>query len=194
MFRFAVVCLISAMFLTACGGSDSTPSTAAQAGSTTTSGAGTTTPAADTTAPTAATGGGAGGQVVVDGETLAVNQLLRCVPFGESEDDLDLTVLGAGYQLFIYVYDSFGDGTLVSHELTIQGTAAGGVFAATANSFGGGDWTMDDGEQALSGPPFDYSGGNVSGSMVLTEIFEGATTVEVSFSVPVPAEIVDCSL
>jgi hypothetical protein len=192
MFRFAVVCLISAVFLVACGGSDSTPSTTA--GSTTTTGAGTTAPPVDTTAPTTPTGGGAGGQVVVAGEALAVDQLLRCVPFGDSEADLDLTVLGAGYQLFIYISRPLGDESLVTHELTIQGSAAGGVFAASANSFGGGGWTMDDGEQALSGPPFEYSGDSVSGSMLLTEIYEGETTVEVSFNVPVPTEIVDCSL
>ena len=131
--------------------------------------------------------------VSVDGTALVAEFLLRCIPFDDGDDDLDLTVLGQGFILFINVRS----GLPTSHELTIQGTAAGsdggtGVFGAAAYEMGGG-WSTEEGD-SLDGPPFEYTGDRVSGSMVLLDARGGSDTIEVAFDARVPDDIVDCSL
>jgi hypothetical protein len=131
--------------------------------------------------------------VSVDGTPLVAEFLLRCIPFGDGDDDLDLTVLGEGFMLFIYVRD----GLPTSHELSIQGTAVGsdggtGVFSGAAYEMGG-SWSTEMGE-SLDGPPFEYTGDRVSGSLVIMDIRDESSTIEVVFDARVPSDIVDCSL
>jgi hypothetical protein len=132
--------------------------------------------------------------VSVDGTPLTPEGLLRCIPFGERDDDLDLQVIGDGFILFIYIRT----GLPPTHELTIQGRAVGdgestGVFGGAAYEVTAGEWTDESG-QPVDGPPFEYTGDRVSGSLLLEDIFEAADPIDVTFDVPVPATIQDCSL
>ena len=205
MFRsLALMAVIS--LVTACGGSggDSTPDDTPGADQATT----TTAPAPETPVdepedgepPAGGVGDPGGIQMVpagnstvsVDGTALAPQELLRCIPFQEDDDRLDLTVLGDGFQLFINVTESS------DNELTIQGRAVGdgestGVFAASMFSLDGESWINDESE-VTDHTPFTWTGDRVSGSMTLLDIFDSGDTVEVTFDVIVPPDTQDCSL
>lgn len=135
------------------------------------------------------------GQVSVDGTPLAPQSLLRCIPYSESDADLDLQVIGDGFVLFIYVNQQ----GIVSHELSIQGSAVGdggsmGVFGGMASESPDGNWHIEFDQPALDGPPFEWSGDRVSGSLTLADAYEEADPIEVGFDVPVPPDVHDCSL
>jgi hypothetical protein len=159
---------------------------------------------ADEEEPPADEGGGGGIQpggmvvepgdasVTADGESLAVTGLLRCIPFSDEDGNLDLQILGDGFQLFVAVNG-------ISQELSMQGRAIGdgeslGVFSNSAISFDGTSYTDDETGEALDAPPFVYSGDRVSGSMVMYDAYGSGDSIEVSFDSPVPADVNDCSL
>lgn len=212
---FAVVLLLAA-----CGGasgddSDTTtpPDAAAEATPATEVPAATQAPATTaapaapaTTAPPAPAGdAGSGGpmmvpagdsQVSVDGSALTPQSLLRCIPFSESDEDLDLQVIGDGFVLFVYVNQG---GSLPSHEVSIQGSAVGdgesmGVFSGMVSESPDGNWYVEFDQPPLAGPPLEWSGDRVSGTMTLEDAYEQADPIEVSFDVPVPPDVHDCSL
>lgn len=135
------------------------------------------------------------GQVSVDGVPLAPQSLLRCIPYSESDADLDLQVIGDGFVLFIYLSQQ---GT-TSHELSIQGNAVGdggsmGVFNEMASESPDGNWYIEFDQPALDGPPFEWSGDRVAGSLTLADAYEEADPIDVGFDVPVPPDVHDCSL
>ena len=134
-------------------------------------------------------GGSGDGVIEVDGERFDVTSLLRCEPFSEGDDNLDLQAGAAGgLRLFIYV--NAGD-ALLQHELSIQGGGVG-VFSGSASLLGG-DWVDDDGN-SVSGPPFEVGEDRISGSLTLSDARGGDATVDVSFDVAIPGDIEDCSL
>lgn len=144
-------------------------------------------------------GGDAIGSIEVDGQTFDVQEMLRCEPSFDGEDNLDLQASGIGLRLFIYINTPLGSANaLVAHELSIQGSAIGsggqtGVFSGAANSTQGGPW-LDEDANPLPGPPFTVAGDRVSGSLILADARGGAETIDVSFDVPIPSEVMDCSL
>jgi hypothetical protein len=204
---FRTLTLMAMMSLvTACGGAggDSTPDEAPGANPATT----TTAPAPETSvdepddAEPPAGGVGDPGEiqmvpagnstVSVEGTDFSPRQLLRCIPFQDEDDQLDLTVLGDDFQLFIYVTESS------NNELTIQGRAVGdgestGVYAGSAFSLDGEDWFDDEGGES-DHTPFAWTADRVSGSMTLLDIYDSGDTVEVAFDVIVPPDTQDCSL
>ncbi|MGF1617340.1 MAG: hypothetical protein ACFCU2_05965 [Acidimicrobiia bacterium] len=204
---FRTLTLVAVMsLLTACGGSagDSTPDETPGTDPATST---TTLPAPDTSvdepgeAEPPAGGGGSEGipmvpagnsTVSADGTALTPRDLLRCIPFDEGDDQLDLTVLGDSFQLFINMTgSSFND-------LTIQGRAVGdgestGVYAGSAYSSDGETWFDDEGGDS-DHTTFTWTGDRVSGSMTLLDIYDSGDTVEVAFDVIVPPDTHDCSL
>ena len=206
--------LAAALMLTACGGAsgaDAGATTAAAPDDTTsateapaaTQAPATTAAPATTVAPAGNGGNGdpmmvpAGdSQVSVDGSALTAQSLLRCIPFSESDEDLDLQVIGDGFVLFVYVNQG---GSAPSHELSIQGGAVGdgeamGVFSGMVSEYPDGNWYVELDQPPLDGPPLEWSAGRVSGTMTLEDAFEQADPIEVSFDVPVPPDVHDCSL
>jgi hypothetical protein len=130
--------------------------------------------------------------VTADGESLAVTGLLRCTPFSDEDGNLDLQILGDGFELFVTV-----NGT--SQELSMQGRAIGdgeslAVFSNSAFSIDGTSYVDDETGETLDAPPFDYSGDRVSGSMVMYDAYGTGDSIEVSFDSPVPGDVNDCSL
>lgn len=150
-------------------------------------------------------------EVVIDGEPVASNSLLRCEPVdssealgledvnqGEEGEALDLQVLGDGYQLFIGVSSSTapGDIQLGNQSISIQGRAVGdgestGVFETSVMK-NGGQWF--DGADQVDGPLMEWTGDRVTGSATLTDVLEAADPIEVAFDVLVPEEVQNCSL
>ncbi|HSJ36544.1 MAG TPA: hypothetical protein VLB85_15970 [Acidimicrobiia bacterium] len=213
------VLLVAALMLAACGGAsgDDAGTTAADAptDTSTATGASTTdapaattitTAAPATTAPPAPSGEGGGGdpmmvpagesQVSADGSALTPQSLLRCIPFSESDENLDLQVIGDGFVLFVYVNQA---GSLPSHEVSIQGSAVGdgesmGVFSGRVSEAPDGSWYVEFDQPPLDGPPLEWSADRVSGAMTLEDAFDQADPIEVSFDVPVPPDVHDCSL
>lgn len=211
------VLLAAALMLAACGGASgddagtTTPdvptdtSPAAESPPATDVPAATTTAAPATTTPPAPSGEGGGGdpmmvpagdsQVSVDGSALTPQSLLRCIPFSESDEDLDLQVIGDGYVLFIYVNQAGSP----SHEVSIQGSAVGdresmGVFSGMVSDAPDGSWYVEFDQPPLDGPPLEWSADRVSGTMTLEDAFDQADPIEVGFDVPVPPDVHDCSL
>lgn len=135
-------------------------------------------------------------QVSVDGSALTPQSLLRCIPFSESAEDLDLQVIGDGFVLFVYVNQA---GSVSSHDVSIQGSAVGedgatGVFSGMVSEYPDGNWYVEFDQPPLDGPPLEWSGDRVSGTMTLADSYEVADPIEVSFDVPVPPDVHDCSL
>jgi hypothetical protein len=118
--------------------------------------------------------------------------LLRCAPFYESDGNLDLTILGDGFTLFIYVTRSDVN---TGNELSIQGQAVGESTVGFSGSVSeiGGSW-YDDSFELVDGPAFDWQGDRISRSLTLIEVLEEADPIEVVFDVIVPGDISDCSL
>jgi hypothetical protein len=131
--------------------------------------------------------------VSVDGKAMTTQELLRCIPFDESDGTLDLQVFGDGFQLNVYITT----GGAPFMELSISGRAVGdgestGVFSAMVSELGG-TWYLD-AEEPVDGPPFDWQGDRIRGSLTLADIFEEADPIEVDFDVIVPGDVNDCSL
>lgn len=127
-----------------------------------------------------------------------VNEVRRCEPFFDGDDNLDLQALASdGVILFVVINTPLGSADLLlSHELSIQGSALGSggqvaAFSGTGNSTQAGPWMDDDGGP-LSGPPFTINGDRISGSMIVADARGGSETLDVTFDVPIPSEILEC--
>lgn len=153
-----------------------------------------------TTTAAASPGGGAtGGPIIVPagdstvsvgGQPLVTQQIVRCIPFSDIDGNLDLTMLGDGFTLFVYVSESTSGST---QELNINGLAVGdGLFAATLSEIGG-SW-LNDSFEPVDGPAFDWQGDRISGTMTLVDITETADPIDVTFDMIVPSDVSDCSL
>jgi hypothetical protein len=134
---------------------------------------------------------GEAGVVEIDSEAYPIGEVLRCEPFFEHEDDLDLTALGSGAQVFVVINHPLDN--LEQHELSVQGSV--GVYSGSASSTAGGGWADEDGEP-LPGPPFEISGDRITGSLVVVAARGGdeAERITVSFDLEIPSEVEDCSL
>ena len=193
-----ILIALFAVVMAACGGTEGETDDGGGAETTVASGNGGDDGGSDpTTAPetpdtTAAAGGGGGGETppvtemgsfTVDGNEFAVTFLNRCIPFdGEGSDQIDLQPIaqGQGAQLNLY-------GTADSVEVSVQGSTVeeiGGSIAFSADPFG------DDGEIRES----TISGDRWTGEATLADAFGTGSTVEVTWDVMIPDEIVDCSL
>lgn len=68
------------------------------------------------------------------------------------------------------------------------------MFSATASESPDGNWYIEFDRSALDGPPFEWSGDRLSGSLTLADAYEPADPIDVSFDVPVPSDGHDCSV
>ncbi len=161
--------------------------------------------------------GAVAGTFAADGEQFE-SQTVRCEPFDfygdASEDDLDLASIAGDGSTFVNVTlthtEGFGqDGsTYPQQNLSIQFSrqGEGGIeqFQGSSTNDAEGNWYPtgalvlfgDQTEEPLPAKPFEQDGNRISGSLTLDQDWpEGATgTVEVSFDLSYPDEIVDCSL
>jgi hypothetical protein len=154
---------------------------------------GTTSQPPATTGPTPPAGGSVDGEVTVGGVPYAVLEILRCEPFTDHQDSLDLTAIGDDFEVFITIEHVLA--STPQHSLTIQGAVAGGIFEESAMPMPpSNSWRTLDSDETLPGPPFEVAGNRINGSMSLTSISGGSSGVEVEFDLPIPEEIVDCSL
>lgn len=149
------------------------------------------TSAPETTATTAPAGNGGGGETPevtemgsfsVNDTEFAVTFLNRCIPFGgEDGQTIDLQPLaqGQGAQLNLY-------GTADSLEVSVQGSSVADMFgsiAFAADPFGDGEIR----ESTINGDRW-------SGSATLLDSLGSGDSVEVTWDVMIPDEVVDCSL
>lgn len=195
-----------ALVLTACAGAVEEADTAATQTSpqTETTGQVSTTQAdaapQPTTTATASPGGGAtdgpnlvaagDSTVSVDGQSLNAQQIVRCIPFSDTDGNLDLTMVGDGFTLFVYVSENTSGSV---EELNINGPAVGdGLYAGTLSEVGG-SW-INDSLEPVDGPAFDWQGDRISGTMTLADITDTADPVDVRFDMIVPSDVSDCSL
>jgi hypothetical protein len=132
--------------------------------------------------------------VSVGGQPLTTQQVVRCIPFNDGDENLDLAILGDGFTFFVYI-DVGNAGR--TEELGINGLAVGdgesvGLFGAIVSDFTG-SWTNES-LGPVDGPAFDWQGDRISGTMTLVDFNEIADPIEVSFDMIVPSDISDCSL
>jgi hypothetical protein len=211
------VLLAAVLMLAACGGAsgddagttvapdapaDTTPATEAP----TATEAPATTAAPASTAPPAPSGDAGGGdpmmvpagdsQVSVDGSALTPQSLLRCIPFSESGEDLDLQADRPRLRAVrvrqsgrFRVFTRFVDSGERRRRWGIDG-----VFSGMVSEYPDGNWYVEFDQPPLDGPPLEWSGDRVSGTMTLDDSYEQADPIEVSFDVPVPPDVHDCSL
>jgi len=154
--------------------------------------------------------------MTVDGETLDVTGVVRCIPFDASEfggaegdpNELDIVIFGGTGGL------SVNDSTTPSQ--TLQGETydrsinrlrfnrGNDQYENVAGSLPDGTWVLgsaaslgDPGEGTpIDEPPFTVDGNNIRGAMTLEQNWpEGADgTADVTFDVVFPSEEMDCSL
>jgi len=148
----------------------------------------------DDDAPPVDSGGGSGsevGFVMADGQRFSVSEVRRCEPFFDSENDLDLQALASSGVILFVVLNSPA-ATLVEQEISIQGGGLG-VFGGGAYSLSGGEpWFDAETDAELLAPPFSVAGNHVSGLHQLAEARGSGETLDVSFEIPIPDEIIDC--
>jgi len=199
-----LILLVSLFFLltvAACGGDDDSSSSGptsgdAPAASSSNDANGATTD--DAKAPSASSGGGGVGVVEVDGQTYDINEVQRCKPFFDGEDNLDLQALASdGIVLFVTINTPLGAADqLLSHELSIQGSKLGsggqiGAFSGAGSQIQAGAW-LDDDANELPGAPFTIDGDRISGSMKVVDARGSDQTLDVTFDIPIPSDIMDC--
>ena len=184
--------------LAACGGDDDTsdssattaPGTSSSATTVPTSGSGAANPTTASSQPSAS---GDAGSVTVDGDQIGINEVRRCEPFFDGENDLDLTGIGDGVMVFVNVNQPVSGSGLTMFEMSIQGANAGGVFSGTANSIGGTSWTGDN-DEPLPGAPYERSGDRITGELKLSDARGGVETRTVAVDLEIPDEIIDCAV
>jgi hypothetical protein len=137
--------------------------------------------------PTGTAGGGAGaaGSVAIDGAVHAVNDVLRCEPPPGTDRALDITGAGPGFQVFVYISED-------SHEVSLQGSAAGGIFSGAAWTFDGGESWTGNGDAGLSEAPLAWADGRVRGTLVVADAEGGEETRTVTVDLAVPSTSVNC--
>ena len=192
--------------LAACGGdgdSDGDMNTTAATNTPGASNAGSTTEATTSgSAPTAAVtnsqpstgGGGAAGSVTIDGQQFGINEVRRCEPFFDNDEDLDLTGIGTGVMVFVNVNRPVAGSNAVMFEISLQGNEAGGVFGGMASTLDGTNWT--DGEVFEDSPlpetPFTRTDDRISGELTLLDARGGTEMRDVAVDIEIPSESIDC--
>jgi hypothetical protein len=199
-----------------CGGGSEVP-TAGGAGSTASSGspggAGSRAPeqTKGTSAVSQAPPAGGSGTIVLNGETHAVDQVIRCVVEADlKEGSLDLTALSGGSDLQLLIRVEFteqlvaveGDDmepkVLQAQSLTLQGPAANGLWhsgaaeAVVPPNFSP-VWRDDNAEQ-IDRPPLTIAGDHMSGAVTLGDATGGPGFADLSFEITIPPQAVNCSL
>jgi hypothetical protein len=146
--------------------------------------------------PQETNGGGAGaGEVgfgVAGGQRFSVSEVRRCKPFFEGEDNLDLQAV-ANDGIILFVTQNATSGSL-EQEVSIQGGGLG-VFSGGAFAPSGGDpWFDSETDAELLGSPFVVIGDRVNaGSPIkLSDPRGSGDTLDVSFDIQIPTEIIDC--
>lgn len=207
MFRTLTVLVVPLLVLAAiaCGGDDdnSRSTTFGDASATASNGAGSNsgaaagTPSPSEATPPSSVGGGVG-VIEANGKSYGVGEVRRCEPIFEGDDNLDLQALASeGVILFVVINTPLGSANqLLSHELSVQGSAFGaggqiGAFSGIASSIQGGPWMSEEGS-GLAGPPFRVDGGRINGSMTVADARGGSETLDVTFDLPIPADVIEC--
>jgi hypothetical protein len=177
--------------LSACGGDDSGGSSSGADTTVASGGDGDDGNSDTTSAPTTTTAQAGNGETppvtemgsfTVNDAEYAVTFLNRCIPFGgEDGETIDLQPLaqGQGAQLNLY-------GTADSLEVSVQGSSVEALF----------------GSIAFSADPFDtgeiqestIDGDRWTGSATLLDARGSGASVEITWDVMIPGEVVDCSL
>lgn len=116
------------------------------------------------------------GTITINGDVYAVTNLNRCIPFSESDDDLDLQALGVGVKINLYGTSGTIDDVSVDGRNVEQsyGSMAFGKDPAIS------DATIAD--------------GRTTGSATIGDSMDSDTTVDVEWDVQIPDEARDCSL
>jgi hypothetical protein len=125
------------------------------------------------------------GTLVIDGETYNVETVLRCEPFDDGEDSLDLAALASGATVFVYLEEYMGS---VLFEVGLQGPM--GLYENLYSE--GVDGWVDDRGDPVDGLLFEIDGNRIRGASTLIEFHEGEDTLELSYDLPIPDTIVDC--
>lgn len=213
--RFVILASM-ALLAAACGGGGADPASAEETGSTAVAANDTEATQAETQdegsggqeQPTAAA---ASGTVVVDGETFDVMEMYRCEPYDgpgadPQPDDLDLVAFAAdsNYLSLTLGHDqavNMSNGEQYPREvfdLRLDVVTADGQveYELVASNDSDGNWLVSDLDGTpLDGAPFDIEGDHISGGMTLVETYpdEGDSTVNVTFDLEIPGDIIDCS-
>lgn len=129
----------------------------------------------------AAAGGGEApvtemGTITINGDVYAVTNLNRCIPFSESDDDLDLQALGVGVKINLYGTSDTID------DVSVDGS---GVAQSYGSMAFGKDPAISDATVA---------DGRTTGSATIGDSLDSGTTVDVEWDVQIPDEARDCSL
>jgi hypothetical protein len=159
---------------------------------------------------------GGSGTFVVDGDTFEGVPVGRCDPFSfggpPHEDDLSLFALVAsmeGLNVDFGIDEGFaasGDEMINYEKQTVEvgysrsGEEGAEQFSALAANDQDGAWYLGgapspgETKTPMDSVPFTREGDRISGSLILEQEWpEGATgTVEVSYDLEVPSEIIDC--
>lgn len=188
--RHTIVLICSLAVIAACGDSESDPTTPPGGPTSTASDEGgsedipdtssppeTTTPQSteDNQAESPAPAVGEGGTFTVNEIEFAVNLLNRCIPFSDSDDDIDLQALAQGAKLNLVLIDG-------TTEVSVDGTAIGDEFGSVA--FGS--------DPAVTSS--EVTEGRWSGLATVGDSMGSGETVEISWDVMIPQEIRDCGL
>ena len=180
----ALLVLIVTLVAAACGGSDAevnaaTPAPSVSESPDTSSGAG----EIDTTTTTEGVGVepadqpevGASGSFTVNGEEFAVSLLNRCIPFFAEPGNIDLQALAQGAQLNLTVLSGMLD-------VSVQGSSVQEMFGSISFA---SDFLADG---------FVVSDDRFTGSATVSDALGSGETVDLTWDVMVPSEILDCSL
>ena len=136
-------------------------------------------------------GGGAAGSVTIDGQQFGINEVRRCEPFFDNDEDLDLTGIGTGVRVFVNVNRPVAGSNAVMFELSLSGNEAGGVFGGMASTLDGTNWT-DEEDSPLPGSPFTRTDDRISGELTLSDALGGTETRDIAVDIEIPSEIIDC--
>jgi hypothetical protein len=135
--------------------------------------------------------GGEVGHVVADGQRFSVSQVIRCEAFFEGEDNLDLQAV-ASDGIILFVTLNTPSAGLTEQEVSIQGGGLG-VFGARASSPTGDEpWFDGETDAELLAPLFAVIGDRVTGLVQLLDPRGSGDTLDVSFEISIPADIIDC--
>jgi hypothetical protein len=116
------------------------------------------------------------GTITINGDVYAVTNLNRCIPFSESDDDLDLQALSNGVKINLYATAGTID------DVSVDGS---GVEAEYGSMAFGEDPAISDATIA---------DGRTSGSATIGDSLGSGTTVDIEWDVQIPDEARDCSL
>ncbi len=220
-FRLLAIFSASALVLAACGGTNEGPTDAApgpdapavDGGGDSNDGDSNDEEASESVGGPA---GGGSGAIVVDGEQMSLNGVIRCIPFDAGEfggaegdpNEIDLAIIGETGMLGVNsstVATFIGDGS-EKYDMSVNRVSlslGADQYENVAGTLVDGTWILGnvpllgnpgEGTTAIDGPPFTVDGDNISGTMTLVQTWpEGADgTVDVTFDVIFPSEQQEC--